>query len=124
MIDVVAAVIKKNNKYFIAQRNRNKHFPYHYEFPGGKVENNENFENALKREIYEELSINIEIIKKIASEKYTDDKIDVEVHYFLCESQNDKIILSEHEDMKWVQKNHILKYKLAPGDAKIIKYLD
>ena len=124
MIDVVAAVIKKNNKYFIAQRNRNKHFPYHYEFPGGKVENNENFENALKREIYEELSINIEIIKKIASEKYTDDKIDVEVHYFLCESSNDKIILSEHEDMKWVQKDDILKYKLAPGDAKIVKYLD
>tara|TARA_B100000131_G_scaffold318257_1_gene361785 strand:- start:331 stop:705 length:375 start_codon:yes stop_codon:yes gene_type:complete len=124
MIDVVAAVIKKNNKYFIAQRNRNKHFAYHYEFPGGKVDNNENFEDALKREIDEELSINIKIIKKITSEKYTDDKIDVEVHYFLCESQNDKIILSEHEDMKWVQKNHILKYKLAPGDAKIIKYLD
>ena len=124
MIDVVAAVIKKNNKYFIAQRNRNKHFAYHYEFPGGKVDHNENFENALKREINEELSINIEIIKKIASEKYTDDKIDVEVHYFLCESSNDKIILSEHEDMKWVQKDDILKYKLAPGDAKIIKYLD
>ena len=124
MIDVVAAVIKKNNKYFIAQRNRNKHFAYHYEFPGGKVDKNENFEDALKREINEELSINIEIIKKIASEKYTDDKIDVEVHYFLCESQNDKIILSEHEDMQWVQKDHILKYKLAPGDAKIIKYLD
>ena len=124
MIDVVAAVIKKNNKYFIAQRNRNKHFAYHYEFPGGKVDHNEHFENALKREINEEVSINIEIIKKIASEKYTDDKIDVEVHYFLCESSNDKIILSEHEDMKWVQKDDILKYKLAPGDAKIIKYLD
>ena len=59
MIDVVAAVIKKNNKYFIAQRNRNKHFAYHWEFPGGKVDNNETFEIALKREIKEELSINI-----------------------------------------------------------------
>ena len=124
MIDVVAAVIKKNNKYFIAQRNRNKHFAYHYEFPGGKVDNNENFENALKREIKEELSINIKIIKKIASEKYNDEMIDIEVHYFLCEVQNDKIILSEHEEMKWVQKDDIIKYKLAPGDAKIIKYLE
>ena len=50
--------------------------------------------------------------------------IDVEVHYFLCEVQNDKTILSEHEKMVWVQKDDILKYKLAPGDAKIIKYLE
>ena len=124
MIDVVAAVIKKNNKYFIAQRNKNKHFAYHYEFPGGKVDNNENFENALKREINEELSINIKIIKKIASEKHKDEKINVEVHYFLCETQNERIILSEHEDMRWVYKDEIIKFKLAPGDSKIIKYLD
>ena len=57
MIDVVAAVIKKNNLYFIAQRNRNKHFAFCWEFPGGKVENQETFENALKREIKEELGI-------------------------------------------------------------------
>ena len=68
MIDVVAAVIKKNNLYFIAQRNRNKHFAYYWEFPGGKVDNQETFENALKREIKEELSINIAVLKHIASE--------------------------------------------------------
>ena len=124
MIDVVAAVIKNKNKYFIAQRNRNKHFAYHYEFPGGKVDNNENFENALKREINEELSINIKIIKKITSEKHKDEKINIEVHYFLSEIDNENIVLSEHEDMRWVYKDDIIKYKLAPGDAKIIKYLD
>ena len=70
MIDVVAAVIKKNNKYFIAQRNRNKHFAYHWEFPGGKVDNNETFEIALKREIKEELSINIKILDLISSQKH------------------------------------------------------
>ena len=88
MIDVVAAVIKKNNKYFIAQRNRQKHFAYHWEFPGGKVDPDESFENALKREINEELSIKIKIKNKIASEKHVDDKINVEVHYFLCETLN------------------------------------
>jgi len=123
MIDVVAAVIKKNNKYFIAQRNRHKHFAFHWEFPGGKVDNDESFEQALKREIYEELSINIKIKKKITSEKYKDDKIDVEVHYFLCELTDEDIILSEHEDMKWVLKKDLLNFKLAPGDSKIINYL-
>jgi len=123
MIDVVAAVIEKDNKYLIAQRNRNKHFAYHWEFPGGKVNDDENFENALEREINEELSINIKIIKKITSEKHKDEKINVEIHYFLCEALNDNIILSEHEDMTWVYKQDLLNYKLAPGDSKIIKYL-
>ena len=124
MIDVVAAVIKKNNYYFIAQRNRNKHFAYHWEFPGGKVDNQETFENALKREIKEELSINIRILNHIASEQHKDEKIDVNVHYFLCESLNENIILSEHEDMKWLQKNDLKQLKMAPGDSKIIKYLE
>ena len=123
MIDVVAAVIKKDNKYFIAQRNKHKYFAYHWEFPGGKVDHDESFENALKREINEELSINIKIKNKIASEKHLDEKINVEVHYFLCEALNMNIILSEHEDMKWVFKQELLNYNLAPGDSKIIKYL-
>ena len=124
MIDVVAAVIKKNNLYFIAQRNRNKHFAYYWEFPGGKVDNQETFENALKREIKEELSINISVLKHIASEKHKDEKIDVNVHYFLCELLNENIILSEHEDMKWLRKNDLKQLKMAPGDSKIIKYLE
>ena len=123
MIDVVAAVIKKDNKYLIAQRNRDKHFAFYWEFPGGKVNNNESFENALKREILEELSINIKINNKISSERFRDEKINVEVHYFLCEKHDQDIILSEHEDMKWVFKKNLLNYKLAPGDSKIIKYL-
>ena len=123
MIDVVAAVIKKNNKYFIAQRNRHKHLAFYWEFPGGKVDNYESFEQALKREIYEELSINIKIKEKITSEKYKDDKIDVKVHYFLCEVMDEEIILSEHEDMKWLFKKDLLNFKLAPGDSKIINYL-
>ena len=124
MIDVVAAVIKKNNLYFIAQRNRNKHFAYFWEFPGGKVDDQETFENALKREIREELSIDIRILNHIASERHKDDKINVEVHYFLCESLNENILLSEHEDMKWAQKNELLKFNMAPGDSKIIKNLE
>ena len=123
MIDVVAAVIKKNNKYLITQRNKDKHFALFWEFPGGKVDNKETFEKALKREINEELSISIKIKEKIASEKFKDSKIDVNVHYFLCEALNENIILTEHEDMSWVFKNDLFKYKLAPGDSKIIKYL-
>ena len=54
MKNVVAAIIKKNTKYLIAKRNRNKHLGLKWEFPGGKVELNETLEEALIREIKEE----------------------------------------------------------------------
>ena len=67
MIDVVAAVIKRNNYYCIARRNRNKHFAYHREFPGGKVDNLETFENALKREIMEEIGVKTLSLRKLTT---------------------------------------------------------
>ena len=123
MIDVVAAVIKKDNKYLIAQRNRNKHFALHWEFPGGKVDSGETFKIALEREINEELSIGIKIYKKVSSQMHKDDKINVKVHYFLCEHSDGKITLSEHEDLKWVTKKELSSYRMAPGDSKIIEFL-
>ena len=123
MIDVVAAVIKKDNKYLIAQRNRNKHFAFHWEFPGGKVDNGETFKIALQREIKEELSIDIKIYQKVSSQTHKDDKINVKVHYFLCEHIDGKILLFEHEDMQWVTKKELFTYKMAPGDSKIIEFL-
>ena len=123
MIDVVAAVIKKDNKYLIAQRNRNKHFAFYWEFPGGKVANGETFEIALQSEIKEELSIGIKIYKKISSQIHKDDKINVKVHYFLCEHSAGKIILFEHEDLKWVTKKELYSYRMAPGDSKNIEFL-
>ena len=63
--NVVAGVITKKNLFFIAQRNRNKHLGLKWEFPGGKVEKNEKNEDALKREIKEELNIKIFVKKKL-----------------------------------------------------------
>ena len=121
--DVVAAVILKSNKFFIAQRNRNKHMGLCWEFPGGKVEKNENFEQALKREIKEELNISILINKKIGVENYQDNKINVKLHYYLCSHIDGDFILNEHEDSAWVAKNEFNKYNFAEGDKDIISLL-
>ena len=121
--DVVAAIIVKNNNYFIAQRNRNKHMGLCWEFPGGKVEKNENFEQALKREIKEELNISILINKKIGVENYQDNKINVKLHYYLCSHIDGEFILNEHEDSAWVAKNEFNKYNFAEGDKDIISLL-
>ena len=121
--DVVAAIIIKNDKYFIAQRNRNKHMGLSWEFPGGKVEKGETFETALKREIKEELNIVINIKNKLGEENYKDDKINVKLHYFICSHIDGEIHLNEHEDSAWVTINEFKNYNFAEGDSDIINLL-
>ena len=121
--NVVAAIIKKNNYYLIAKRNKNKHFGLKWEFPGGKVEINETYSEALSREIKEELDISIKINEKIAEEKYRDEKIDIILHYFLCSYLGGIIKLNEHEDFAWVEKKDLDKYDFVEGDRNIIVFI-
>ena len=122
-VNVVAAIIKKNNNYLIVQRNKNKYMGLKWEFPGGKVENNESFKKALLREIKEELNIKIYIHNKIAQERYKDEKIDIVLHYYLCTHESGKIKLNEHEELAWVLKKDFYKYDFAEGDGNILSLL-
>ena len=121
--NVVAAIIKKENYYFIAQRNKKKYMGLKWEFPGGKVETGETFEEALGREIKEELNIKINIFNKIAEEKFNDHSINVIIHYYLCSMENELIELLEHNQSAWVKKNEFYKYSFVPGDDKILSLL-
>ena len=123
MINVVAAIIKKDNHFLIVKRNRKKHLGLKWEFPGGKVKENETFEDALKREIKEELNIKISLQDKIAEEKYKDEKIDIVLHYYLCNEKSGTIELNEHEDLAWVEKKDFDKYDFAEGDRNILSLL-
>ena len=120
---VVAAIIKKDNLYLIVQRNKHKYLGLKWEFPGGKVESGETFEEALLREIDEELSIVINVYEKIAEEKYKDNKIDIILHYFLCSHKSGTIKLNEHEDFSWIEKKDFAKYDFAEGDGNILSQL-
>ena len=121
--DVVAAIIKRNDLYLIAQRNGNKYKGLKWEFPGGKVESDETFHEALSREIQEELNININVHKKIAEEKYKDDQIDIILHYYLCSEKSGSIRLNEHENMAWVEKKDFDKYAFVEGDGNVLSLL-
>ena len=121
--DVVAAIIKKDNLYLIAQRNKNKYMGLTWEFPGGKVEPNENFHEALSREIQEELNIQINVLEKIAEEKYIDDEIDIILHYYLCSEKSGTIRLNEHENIIWVEKEDFDKYDFVEGDGNVLSLL-
>ena len=117
--DVVAAIIKKNNLYLVTQRNRNKHMGLKWEFPGGKVEANEALKEALAREIYEELNIDINVYEKLAEESYKDSEINIVLHYFLCTIKDGVINLNEHEAMEWIDKTDFDKYDFVVGDGNI-----
>jgi len=121
--DVVAAIIKKNNFYLIAQRNRNKYMGLKWEFPGGKVETNETFHEALSREIQEELGIQINVHEKIAEEKYKDDQINIILHYYLCSEKSGTTILNEHENIAWVEKKDFEKYDFVEGDGNVLSLI-
>ena len=118
-IDVVAAIIKSEDYYLLAKRNKDKYMGLKWEFPGGKVEQNETFKEALSREILEELNVNIQIHKKVAEERYQDEEINITLHYYMCSLIDNDIVLSEHEAIEWVKKQDFLKYEFVPGDGDI-----
>jgi len=117
--NVVAAIIKKGNLYLVTQRNKDKYMGLKWEFPGGKVEVNETLQEALTREIYEELNININVYEKIAEERYKDSEINIVLHYFLCSIKDGVISLNEHEAMEWADKTDFDKYDFVVGDGNI-----
>ena len=121
--NVVAAIIRKDNQYLIVQRNRNKHLGLKWEFPGGKVNKNETFKEALFREIKEELNISINMHEKIAKTKYKDDKIDIILHYYLCSYKSGFMKLHEHENFSWVDKKYFYRYDFTEGDMDILSLI-
>jgi len=120
MIDVVAAVIKKNNLYFIAQRNRNKHFAFCWEFPGGKVDNQETFENALKREIKEELNIDIIIKNKFKTIIHNYPDFSIKLHSYICSTDNFHGKLYEHSEYKLLKIDELKSVNWLEADIPLI----
>ena len=123
IVNVSAAVIVKDNKYFIAKRNKDKHLGGYFEFPGGKQDDNETLEQTVIREIKEELNVDITVDRKLGEEHYSDEKINVHLHYFFCTIIKGDSVLKEHEEAAWVSKEEFNKYKFAEGDKDIISLL-
>ena len=122
-IDVVAAVIKKNNLFLLANRSFEAKSPGIWEFPGGKVEEKETFVSALIREIEEELSLKIQVGEKITSiDLNTSDKY-ISVHYFYALIVSGHINLNVHSEFKWVARDQLSTFKYIDGDRYILKHL-
>ena len=121
-IEVVAAVIRKDNKIFATQRGYGEWKDW-WEFPGGKMEAGETPEEALKREIREELSAEISVDEFLCTVEYDYPKFHLTMHCYLCSLMTDSLHLNEHEAAKWLTKDELNSVKWLPADAKLISHL-
>ena len=117
MIDVVCGVIKNDDKYLITQRGDEKNYGK-WEFPGGKVKKNEYLFDSIKRELFEELELEINPIHEIT--RYPFKKFNL--IFILCEPINPiKIKLKEHLKFDWVKSDKLLYYRFIEGDLKFVE---
>lgn len=118
-IKVVAAVIKRNNKIFVTQRGYGE-FKDGWEFPGGKVEKGETKEEALIREIKEELDTVIKVDSYLDTIEYDYPDFHLSMDCFVCSIVEGHLVLKEHEDSKWIKKEEIDTLNWLPADLVII----
>ena len=122
-IYVVGAVIVENGKILCAQRNTDTTLPLLWEFPGGKIEPGETPENALKREIKEELSCEIAVGKQVDYTVYEYDFGIVHLTTFLCRLIEGTPIRTEHEMIKWLKPGELTRLDWAPADIPTVDKL-
>lgn len=119
MIEVVAGIIYKNNKFLIAQRNLNKVQGGLWEFPGGKVEKDESYESALIKEIKEELNADIEVTEYIGESIHHYPEKDIKLIFYKARLLSEKIELLEHESCEWITKEEKDKFEFAGADKAV-----
>lgn len=121
-IRVVAAIIKNGDKIFATQRGYGE-FKDGWEFPGGKVEEGETPQQALVREIKEELDTDIKVEDFVMTVEYDYPKFHLSMDCFICSVSAGELVLKEHEAAKWLEKDELDSVEWLPADLELIEYL-
>lgn len=121
-IEVVAAVIRKGSTCLATQRGYGE-FEGLWEFPGGKIEPGETHQVALKREIQEELGIDITIGELLCTTEYDYPSFHLRMHCYLCSLATDNIELREHKSARWLTAETLDTIKWLPADKEVIDKL-
>lgn len=121
-INVVAAIIVDGNRIFATQRGYGPWKDW-WEFPGGKIEVGETPEEALQREIREELATDIEVGELLTTVEYDYPEFHLSMKCFLCTIKMGDLTLLEHEDARWLAMEEIDSVNWLPADKDIIKRL-
>ena len=122
-VRVVAAVIRKDDKIFATQRGYGE-FKDGWEFPGGKIEEGETPEQALTREIKEELDTEIQVGKLIDTIEHDYPKFHLSMDCFWCEIMQGGLELKEHEAARWLSKEELYSVDWLPADVGVVEKIE
>ena len=120
VIEVVAAILQRDGAYLATQRGYGE-FEGMWEFPGGKIEHDESPEDALKREIQEELGIDITIDKFLCTTEYDYPSFHLTMHCYLCDIKAGEIELREHKSARWLTTELLDSVEWLPADKGIVE---
>ncbi|MCC8050113.1 MAG: (deoxy)nucleoside triphosphate pyrophosphohydrolase [Clostridiales bacterium] len=123
IVKVVAAVIRHENKIFATQRGYGE-FKDGWEFPGGKVEPGETEQEALVREIREELDTVIEVGEQITRVEYDYPSFHLSMNCFWAEVVSGDLVLKEHEAARWLSKEDLYSVEWLPADLELIGMIE
>ena len=123
MLTVVCAIIYMQNKILVTQRSPKMKLPLKWEFPGGKLEKDESEIECIKRELKEELNIEIRIIERLSSSVH--DYTDFKIHLipYVVQYKSGEIILTEHAAFQLIEKNDLNTLDWAEADLPIVRAL-
>lgn len=121
MLQVTCAIIREGTEILVARMGENSAHPFQWEFPGGKIKDAESDEECIKREIREELEVNIEIEQPLEPVIFDYGFRKIELKPFLCRITSGRIKLNEHINVKWVSWKVLQTLDLAGADKKLIQ---
>ena len=121
-IEVVAAILRKDDRIFATEKGYGE-FKGYWEFPGGKVEIGESLEEALKREIREELQVEIHMEEKFSELDYDYPHFHLTMHCYFCSVLSGEIKLVEATEGKWLRKEELDSVRWLPADISLIEEL-
>jgi mutator protein MutT len=118
-IVVVAAVVERDGKFLVARRLKGTHLAGYWEFPGGKVHEGETHEDALRREILEELNTGLSTLRPIFHTAHTYPERTVELHFFRVDLTGDAQPMLGQE-LRWIAREQFHALDFPPADAELI----
>ena len=124
VLQVVAAVIEDDGRYLITQRNAAAVLPLLWEFPGGRVEDGETAEEALKREVRWRIGAGVVVVEKLGEHHHTYQRYDVHMTMFACRLEDGATPQPENvNDLRWVPSSELKNYQFPPADESTMDKL-
>ncbi|MGA9365038.1 MAG: (deoxy)nucleoside triphosphate pyrophosphohydrolase [Bacteroidota bacterium] len=124
MIQVAVGIVERDGHILVCQRKRGSRYELKWEFPGGKVENGENLEISLKRELSEELSITADVGEEIFQQRWIyPDRGEFELHFFTVQKFSGEPKNQAFEQILWVSPQDLNKLNLLEGSKAVIRHI-